>query len=170
MLGNANAQLFVKAPRLGGLRKSYTCGCVYWTLKIWLSLYGTNFHPNTHPSVYTIFDRKVPYPILHKYKLGAFYNGSVQIHPFCVIWAPSSLMKTHRSLYQISQKKHPKRQIHILIMYTMSVWYPQALYTNMHGCKLPTSIRSILNTAKFFKRSSSFVLWAFDTQQLNHSI
>ena len=41
-------------------------------------------------------------------KLGAFYNNLPKIHPIYVIWAPSSLMKTLRSLYQISQKSAPK--------------------------------------------------------------
>ena len=47
-------------------------------------------------------------------KLGAFYNNLPKIHPIYVIWAPSSLMKTPRSVYQISRKGAPKgRHIYV---------------------------------------------------------
>ena len=49
---------------------------------------------------------KEKHPFLNK--LGAFYNNLPKIHPIYVIWAPSSLMKTPRSLYQISRKSGPK--------------------------------------------------------------
>ena len=69
-----------------------------------------------HPSVYhfrkksTQFGEKHPIWI----KLGAFYNNLPKIHPIYVIWAPSSLMKTPRSLYQISRKGAPKgRHIYV---------------------------------------------------------
>ena len=47
-------------------------------------------------------------------KLGAFYNNLPKIHPIYAFWAPSSLMKTPRSLYQISRKSAPKgRHIYV---------------------------------------------------------
>ena len=64
-----------------------------------------NFCTITHPS-YTIFERKAPN--------FAFYHDLLKIHPIYVIWAPSSLMKTHQLLYQISRNSTPKgRLIHI---------------------------------------------------------
>ena len=63
----------------------------------------------SHPSVYH-FRKKAP----NLNKLGAFYNNLPQIHPIYVIWAPSSLMKTPQSLYQISRKSAPKgRHIYV---------------------------------------------------------
>ena len=46
------------------------------------------------------------HPILQK--LGAFLQFSAQNTLNFLIWAPPSLMKTHRSLYQISRKSTPK--------------------------------------------------------------
>ena len=64
----------------------------------------------SHPSVYHF--RKKEHPIW--IKLGAFYNNLPKIHPIYVIWAPSFLMKTPRSLYQISRKGAPKgRHIYV---------------------------------------------------------
>ena len=60
---------------------------------------------------------KEKHPILTK--LGAFYRNFSKIHPIYVIWAPSSLMKTLRLLYQFLRKSTPKRQAHN--MYTMSM-------------------------------------------------
>ena len=57
----------------------------------------TNFRPITHLSVYL-----EKHLILHK--LGAFYKINAQNPPNFWIWAPSSLMKTHRSLYKILRK------------------------------------------------------------------
>ena len=64
----------------------------------------TSFLPNFPPI--SIPFSKEKHPIL--IKLGAFYNNLPKIHPIYVIWAPSSLMKTPRSLYQISRKSAPK--------------------------------------------------------------
>ena len=70
----------------------------------------TNFLPNFPPI--SIPFSKEKHPIL--IKLGAFYNNLPKIHPIYVIWAPSSLMKTPRSLYQISRKSAPKgRHIYV---------------------------------------------------------
>ena len=64
----------------------------------------TNFLPNFPPVSIPFSKEKHPIWI----KLGAFYNNLQKIHPIYVIWAPSSLMKTPRSLYQISRKGAPK--------------------------------------------------------------
>ena len=64
----------------------------------------TNFLPNFPPISIPFSKEKHPIWI----KLGAFYNNLPKIHPIYVIWAPSSLMKTPRSLYQISRKSTPK--------------------------------------------------------------
>ena len=64
----------------------------------------TNFLPNFPPINIPFSKEKHPIWI----KLGAFYNNLPKIHPIYVIWAPSSLMKTPRSLYQISRKSAPK--------------------------------------------------------------
>ena len=70
----------------------------------------TNFLPNFPPISIPFSKEKHPIWI----KLGAFYNNLPKIHPIYVIWAPSSLMKTHRSLYQISRKSAPKgRHIYV---------------------------------------------------------
>ena len=70
----------------------------------------TNFLPNFPPISIPFSEEKHPIWI----KLGAFYNNLPKIHPICVIWAPSSLMKTPRSLYQISRKGAPKgRHIYV---------------------------------------------------------
>ena len=63
-----------------------------------------SFSTITHPSVYLF--QKEKHPIL--LKLGAFYHNVLKIHPIYVIWAPPSLMKAHRSLYQISRISTPK--------------------------------------------------------------
>ena len=63
-----------------------------------------------HPLVYHFLKEKHPILI----KLGAFYNNLPKMHPVFVIWAPLSVMKTHRSLYQISRKSAPKSR-HIRI-------------------------------------------------------
>ena len=55
---------------------------------------------------------KEKHPILTK--LGAFYNNLPKIHPIYVIWAPLSMMKTPRLLYQILRKSVPKgRSIYV---------------------------------------------------------
>ena len=70
----------------------------------------TNLLPNFSPINKSFLQEK--HPILTK--LGDFYNDLPKIHPIYVIWAPSSLMKTPRSLYQISRKSAPKgRHIYI---------------------------------------------------------
>ena len=67
----------------------------------------TNFLPNFPPI--SIPFSKEKHPIFMKF--GAFYNNLPKIHPINVIWAPSSLMKTPRSLYQISRKSAPKGRL-----------------------------------------------------------
>ena len=57
-----------------------------------------------HLSVYH-FPKESP-PILLKF--GAFHHILLKIHPIYVICAPSSLMKTHRSLCQISRNSTPE--------------------------------------------------------------
>ena len=70
----------------------------------------TNFWPNFPPISIPFSKEKHPIWI----KLGAFYINLPKIHPIYVIWAPSSLMKTSRSLYQISRKSAPKgRHIYV---------------------------------------------------------
>ena len=68
------------------------------------------FLPNFPPISIPFSEEKHPIWI----KLGAFYNNLPKIHPIYVIWAPSSLMKTPRSLYQISRKGAPKSR-HIYV-------------------------------------------------------
>ena len=71
---------------------------------------STNFLPNIPPISLPFSKEKLP--ILTK--LDAFYNNFPKIHPIYVIWAPSSLLKTPRSLYQISRKSAPKgRHIYV---------------------------------------------------------
>ena len=73
------------------------------------SLY-TNFSPNLPP--FSIPFSKEKHPIL--LKLSYFCHNLLKIHPIYVIWAPSSLMKTHRLLYQISRNSIPKgRHIYV---------------------------------------------------------
>ena len=70
----------------------------------------TIFLPNFPPISIPFSKEKHPIWI----KLGAFYNNLPKIHPIYVIWAPSSLKKTPRSLYQISRKSAPKgRHIYV---------------------------------------------------------
>ena len=70
----------------------------------------TNFLPNFPPISIPFSKEKHPIWI----KLGAFYNNLPKIHPIYVIWAPSSLMKTPRSLCQILRKSAPKgRHIYV---------------------------------------------------------
>ena len=70
----------------------------------------TNILPNFPPISIPFLKEK--HPILTN--LGAFYNNLPKIHPICVIWAPSSRMKSPRSLYQILWKSTPKgRHIYI---------------------------------------------------------
>ena len=91
----------------------------------------TNFLPNFPPISIPFSEEKHPIWI----KLGAFYNNLPKIHPIYVIWAPSSLMKTPRSLYQISRKGAPKGR-HIYV-YHVNVRTPpgvEAPYSGMHFC------------------------------------
>ena len=62
------------------------------------------FHTIIHPSVHHF--SKERHTIL--LKLHTFYYNLLKIQPIYVIWAPSLLMKTHRSLYQILQNSVPK--------------------------------------------------------------
>ena len=62
------------------------------------------------------------HPIL--LKLGAFYHNLLKTHPIYVILTPSSQMKTHRSLYQISQNSTPKGRH--MYLYYVNVRCPRA--------------------------------------------
>ena len=70
----------------------------------------TNFLPNFPPI--TIPFLKEKHLILTQ--LGVFYNNLPKIHPIYAIWAPSSWMKTPRSLPNFA-KKRPTRQTHVRI-------------------------------------------------------
>ena len=91
----------------------------------------TNFLPNFPPI--SIPFSKEKHPIL--IKLGAFYNNLPKIHPIYVIWAPSSLMKTPRSLYQISRKSAPKGR-HMCV-YHVNVRTPPGYFTVLPSQKYP---------------------------------
>ena len=94
----------------------------------------TNFLPNFPPISIPFSKEKHPIWI----KLGAFYNNLPEIHPIYAIWAPSSLMKTPRSLYQISRKSAPKGR-HIYV-YHVNVRTPPGRFAGdihaMHGSKM----------------------------------
>ena len=83
----------------------------------------TNFLPNFPLISIPFSEEKHPIWI----KLGAFYNNLPKIHPIYVIWAPSSLMKTPRSLYQISRKGAPKGR-HIYVYHVNVRTPPGATY------------------------------------------
>ena len=91
----------------------------------------TNVLPNFPPISIPFLKEKHPIWI----KLGAFYNNLPKIHPIYVIWAPSSLMKTPRSLYQISRKSAPKGR-HIYVFH-VNVRTPPGIEV-----KIPLSITS----------------------------
>ena len=62
----------------------------------------------SHPSVYHFWKKA------HNFtKLGFVYNNLPQIHPIYVTWAPSSLMKTPRSL--LSSRKSIPKDRHIYV-------------------------------------------------------
>ena len=84
-------------------------GCACWTSKIGFSLYTSFCKPISIPF------SKEKHPIL--LKLGAFYHNLLKIHPIYVIWAPSSLMKTHRWLLGM-------RRITELAVNRPDVYYP----------------------------------------------
>ena len=86
----------------GVLQKIIWCAC--WTSKFWLSL--SLFSSPFTTGQYTKFVKQ-KHPILAK--LGAFYNNLLKIHPIYVIWASSSVMRTHWSIYQNSWKKAPQK-------------------------------------------------------------
>ena len=88
-----------------------------------------NFLPNFPPISIPFLKEKHPIWI----KLGAFTIICPKYTQLYVIWAPSSLMKTPRSLYQISRKSAPKgRHIYVYHVnvrtpppgnsYTVTVW------------------------------------------------
>ena len=97
----------------------------------------TNFLPNFPPISIPFFKEKHPIWI----KLGAFYNNLPKIRPIYVIWAPSSLMKTPRSLYQISRKSAPKGR-HIYVYHVnVTTPPPGILHLQIHSLRL-TSLTS----------------------------
>ena len=93
------------------------CAC-WWVLDLQNFLY-TIFRTIIHPSVTILLVTfsKEKHPI--SLKLGAFYHSLLKI-----IWAPSSLMKTHRSLYQISLNSTSKGRHTVTHTFTMSMWEP----------------------------------------------
>ena len=87
------------------------CGYACCSWKILLSLYQFFTQLSTHQ--YPIFKREA----LNFAQFGAFfYHGLLKIHPIYIIWAPSFKIKTHQSLYQISQNSTQKAGT-----YTMSM-------------------------------------------------
>ena len=92
----------------------------------------TNFLPN-FPPISIPFSKE-----MHPIWMGAFYNNLPKIHPIYVIWAPSSLMKTPRSLYQISRKSAPKgRHIyvyHLNVRTPPGVWVEEGFKLLVHYC------------------------------------
>ena len=106
--------------------------------KIWQSLYQIFAKFPTHQ--YTIFWKK---STQLGFKLGAFYNNLPKIHPICVIWAPLSLMKTPRSLYQISRKSDPKGR-HIYV-YHVNVRTPPR---GLHQMRKDLVLSALLRLAK----------------------
>ena len=91
---------------------------------------NTNFLSN-FPPISIPFSKEM-HPILTK--LGAFYNNLPKIHPIYVIWAPSSLMKTPRSIYLISRKSAPKGS-HIYV-YHVNVRTPPGLVSSSSRVKI----------------------------------
>ena len=110
---------FRRAMRPGGVfsrtSKLYICGCACWTSKVKLPPYQLFAQSPTH-SVYH-FSKKNTLFLL---KLGVFPHNLLKLRPIYVIWITLSLMKTHRSLYQISRNSTPnksaKRQPYINAM------------------------------------------------------
>ena len=116
IMGRALLALCEKTPG-GYFRQNCTWMCLPDLDNLTLSI--QIFRPISHPSVYHFQTKK--HPILPKFC--AFYNNMLKIHPIYVIWAPSSLMKTHQLLYQISKKCAPKGR-HIYV-YHVNVRTPQ---------------------------------------------
>ena len=97
----------------------------------------TNFLPNFPPISIPFSKEKHPIWI----KLGAFYNNLPKIHPIYVIWAPSSLMKPSRSLYQISRKSAPKgRHIYVYHVNVRTTPPPGDFRTESHLSFCPWSV------------------------------
>ena len=106
-------------------RRGYFCQNCLWmwlpdpeNLTFSISIFCTI----THPSVCISF-LKEKHPVL--LKLGAFCHNLLKIHPIYVIWAPSSLMKTRRSLYQISRNSIPKGRHRPIYVYHVNVRTPR---------------------------------------------
>ena len=119
------ASLFKMKGRQGGGGWPEPRGGFFHQNRMWMCLPDletdylyTNCLPNFPPISIPFSKEKHPIWI----KLGAFYNNLPNIHPIYVIWAPSSLMKTPRSLYQISRKSAPKGR-HICV-YQVNVRTP----------------------------------------------
>ena len=120
----ANDSLLSSSPHLisrGGSFTKIVRGCACRPRKS--DYLYTNFLPNFPPISIPFSKEKHPIWI----KLGAFYNNLPKIHPICVIWAPSSLMKTPRSLYQISRKSAPKGR-HIYVYHVNVRTPPDLIY------------------------------------------
>ena len=99
----------------GSTFANIVCGCAYWTSKN-LTFSIPIFCTIIHQSVYQFQKKSIQF--CSNWVL--FYHSLLKIHPDHVIWAPSSLMKTHRLLYQISGNSTPKGR-HIYVMYNMSI-------------------------------------------------
>ena len=96
-------------------------------LNIW-TFRSTAFFHNYLPISITFSKEKHPIWL----KLGAFYNNLLKIHPMYVIWAPSSLMKTHQSLYQYREtatKRH-----HIFVYHVNVRTPPPRIFINTSDC------------------------------------
>ena len=71
---------------------------------------------------YSIFNRKATNFF---FQIWCFYHNLIKIHPIYVFWTPSSLIKTHQSLYQISRNSTPKGRY---------IYYRVNLRTPTHFC------------------------------------
>ena len=111
----------------------------------------TNFLPNFPPISIPFSKEKHPIWI----KLGAFYNNLPKIHPIYVIWAPSSLMKTPRSLYQISRKSAPKGR-HIYVYHVNVRTPPPPRKFTFIKCII---FSHLIHRSCFNKRKRVFQFW-----------
>ena len=106
-----------------------------------------------------IFDIE-KHPILPK--LSTFNNNLFSVHPVYVIWALSLLMKTHRSLYQISQTRHPNGkhvyvyQYHINVRPTPERGCSKKKNLMTH-CRSSSEIWMIINMHEEFKKSHTLL-------------
>ena len=102
---------------IGEMNRDDRRGCYFCLNHTWMCLPNLKnltfsipiFRPITHPSVYLFRQKRTKFC-----PNWVFFTIICSKTPNFWIWAPSSLMKTHRSLYQISQKSTPKgRHIYV---------------------------------------------------------